>query len=262
MPPGEPPTIVRPGLRSPYFRSRFATRFWRSARHSVWFDEAVSLQWAAADPAYTWRVAFALIEEKHPPVYYLALHYWQQFLSLFGLAQNDAALRALGGILGALTVLGVMLLARRLSGRAVGLLAGALVALALLGALSLAAWRREGRAQWAFLMRQRRLILTTEALFLVALAAMALWWASFIVFLELALYSYLFSAFILPAAVPHGTGPVPPQRRSLRFFVEGDEGWRWLGYSSCPQLLTPGPSTPPRARLDKPSPACCPTQPA
>ena len=51
--------------------------------------------------------------------------------------------------------------------------AGALVALALLGALSMAAWRREGHALWAFLQRQRRLIITTEALFMVALAAMA-----------------------------------------------------------------------------------------
>ena len=52
--------------------------------------------------------------------------------------------------------------------------AGALVALALLAGLSLAAWRREGRVLWAFLQRQRRLILTTEALFLVAFVAMSL----------------------------------------------------------------------------------------
>ncbi len=194
-----------------------ATRFWRSARHSVWFDEAVSLQWAAADPAYTWRVAFALIEEKHPPVYYLALHYWQQFLSLFGLAQNDAALRALGGILGALTVLGVMLLARRLSGPAVGLLAGALVALAPLliwysqelrmfqPAATAVVWAAFALdAAWRASSFSRRL----------------LWWASFIVFLELALYSYLFSAFILPAA-GLTVLVLSLQRRSLRFFVEG-----------------------------------------
>ena len=194
-----------------------ATRFWRLAYHSIWFDEAVSLQWAAADPAYTWRVTFALVEEKHPPVYYLALHYWQQMLSLFGLEQSDAALRALGSVLGVLTVLGIMLLAGRLSGQAVGLLAGALVALApvlvwysqelrmfqpaataiVWSALALArAWRTESPA--------RRL----------------LWWTLCVLFLELALYSYLFSAFILPAAGLTILA-LSVQRRSVRFFVEG-----------------------------------------
>ncbi|MEZ4716613.1 MAG: hypothetical protein R2851_11085 [Caldilineaceae bacterium] len=31
------------------------TRFWRLDYHSIWFDEAVSLAWAASDPDYTWR---------------------------------------------------------------------------------------------------------------------------------------------------------------------------------------------------------------
>jgi YYY domain-containing protein len=51
--------------------------------------------------------------------------------------------------------------------------AGVLVVLALLAGLSFVVWRREGREMWAFLVRQRRLILTTESLFLAALIAMA-----------------------------------------------------------------------------------------
>ena len=105
------------------------TRFWRLDYHSLWFDEAVSLIWAGADAPYTWDVTFALVEEKHPPAYYLTLHYWQNFLDLFGLGQNDIALRALGSLFGVLTVLGVLLLVTRLSGRRVALLAGLLVAL-------------------------------------------------------------------------------------------------------------------------------------
>ena len=58
------------------------TRFWRLGYHSVWFDEAVSLAWAGTDPGYTWRVTIQLVEEKHPPVYYLGLHYWQALLEL------------------------------------------------------------------------------------------------------------------------------------------------------------------------------------
>ncbi len=104
-------------------------RGWRLTYHSFWFDEIVSLGWAAQDPATIWAKTFALVEEKHPPAYYLTLHFWQQFLSLFGLEHNEAALRVLGAILGVLTVWGILLLARHLSGRAVGLLTGLLVAL-------------------------------------------------------------------------------------------------------------------------------------
>ena len=194
-----------------------ATRFWRSARHSVWFDEAVSLKWAEADPTYTWRVAFALVEEKHPPVYYLALHYWQQFLSFFGLAQNDAALRAFGGILGALTALGIMLLARRLSGRAVGLLAGALIALAPVLVWYSQELRMFQPAATAIVWAAFALDAAWRA---PSFSKRLLWWVSFIVFLELALYSYLFSAFILPAAGLTVLA-LALQRRSPRFFVEG-----------------------------------------
>ena len=105
------------------------TRFWRLDYHSFWFDEAVSLRWAASDPAYTWDVTLQLVQEKHPPVYYILLHYWQALGGWFGLAQHEVWLRSLGCLLGILTVLGVMLLATRLSGRRTGLLAGVLVAI-------------------------------------------------------------------------------------------------------------------------------------
>ena len=93
-------------------------RFWRLDYHSFWFDEAVSLDWAEDNPAFIWANTFPLLNDKHPPAYYLLLHYWQKGLALFGLEHSDVALRSLGAILGVLTVLGVLLLARRLSGRA------------------------------------------------------------------------------------------------------------------------------------------------
>jgi 4-amino-4-deoxy-L-arabinose transferase-like glycosyltransferase len=105
------------------------TRFWRLGYHSFWFDEIVSLIWASAGAAYTWETTFTLVEEKHPPGYYLSLHYWLKLLDLFGLGSSDIALRILGSLLGVLTVMGVLLLATRLSGRRTGLLAGLLVAL-------------------------------------------------------------------------------------------------------------------------------------
>ncbi len=173
------------------------TRFWRLDYHSFWFDEAVSLQWARSDASYIWQSTFPLVKDKHPPAYYLLLHSWSNLLESVGLARNDAALRSLGALLGVLTVLGVLLLARRLSGRSTALLAGVLVALS----PALVWYSQELRmfqpattgVVWGayFLLRawqgQRRL-------------ARLGWWLAMIAAFTFALYSYLFSAFVLPAA--------------------------------------------------------------
>ncbi|MFM7171617.1 MAG: glycosyltransferase family 39 protein, partial [Caldilinea sp.] len=105
------------------------TRLWQLDYHSFWFDEAVSLRWARSDANYLWQSTLPLIQDKHPPGYYLLLHGWINLLEPLGLAYSDWALRLLGGLLGVLTVVGLWLLARRLSGRSVALLAAALTAL-------------------------------------------------------------------------------------------------------------------------------------
>ena len=105
-------------------------RFWRLEYHSIWFDEAVSLDWARLGPAHIWPGTLQLLRDKHPPAYYLALHYWQTLLSWFGAAERDAALRIFGVLIGILLVWGVLRLVTRLSGRATALTAGAFTALA------------------------------------------------------------------------------------------------------------------------------------
>ena len=173
------------------------TRFWRLNYHSVWFDEAVSLAWAGADPSYTWQVTTRLVEEKHPPVYYVGLHYWQAFLEWFQLGQNDAALRAFGAVLGVLTVLGMLLLVRRLSGRVTARSAGVLVALA-----PLLVWY----SQELRMFQPAATGLVWSAYFLLRgwqsndWRARLGWWLGFVLTMEAALYSYLFAAFMLPAA--------------------------------------------------------------
>jgi hypothetical protein len=173
------------------------TRFWRLDYHSFWFDEAVSLQWARSDASYIWQSTFPLVKDKHPPAYYLLLHGWSNSLEPLGLDRSDVALRALGALLGVFTVLGVLLLARRVSGRPTALLAGVLIALS----PALAWYSQELRMfqpattciVWAayFLLRawqsQRRLTRLG-------------WWLAMIAAFTFALYSYLFSAFVLPAA--------------------------------------------------------------
>ena len=173
------------------------TRFWQLGRHSFWFDEAVSLAWAAKDPATIWRSTFPLVEDKHPPAYYLTLHFWQQLLEPLGLARNDAALRSLGAILGVLTVLGLLLLARRLSGRPTALLAGGLA-----GMSPVLVWY----SQELRMFQPATLGLVWAAAFLVTAAGREqashrwLTWLALVLSLTYALYSYLFSALALPAA--------------------------------------------------------------
>ena len=174
------------------------TRFWRLDYHSIWFDESVSLFWAIdAKISYMWPATFRLVEEKHPPAYYTLLKLWHWLLTWFGLGRDDAALRALGALLGVLTVLGLLLLVRRISGRATALLSALLVALS----PALVWYSQEIRMfqpaatglVWAcyFLLRawqEKRIVYR------------ALYWLGYLVSIEFALYSYLFSAFMLPAA--------------------------------------------------------------
>jgi len=173
------------------------TRFWRLGYHSIWFDEAVSLRWAGNDPGYIWQVTFRLVEEKHPPVYYLILHYWRALLEITGLGRNDAALRMLGALLGVLTVAGLLLLARRLSGRVTALLAGLLLALA----PALVWYSQELR-----MFQPAATGLVWAGYFLIrgwrgdrGWARFG-WWLGFILAMSAALYGYLFAAFMLPAA--------------------------------------------------------------
>ncbi len=173
------------------------TRIWQLDYHSVWFDEAVSLQWAGSDATFIWQKTFPLLEDKHPPAYYLSLHYWQSLLGWIGLAQNDAALRLLGVLYGLVTVWAIMQLATSISGRRTGMLSGLLVALS-----PVLVWYSQ------------ELRMFQPATALSTVAALALWqawhaptvnrqwlgWVCFLLTMTAALYSYLFSAFLMPAA--------------------------------------------------------------
>ncbi len=172
-------------------------RSWQLAYHSVWFDEAVSLQWAGRDALFIWQKTFPLLEDKHPPLYYLALHGWQQLLGVFNATTSDAALRYLGVLLGVLTVWSMMALATRASGRPVGWLTGLLVALSPVLVWYSQELRMFQPATTGGVCAAYCLWRAWEA----TSPSRALgWWVGFVVALEAALYSYLFSAFLLPAA--------------------------------------------------------------
>ena len=180
-------------------------RFWRLEYHSVWFDEAVSLAWARADAAHIWRVTVQLGRDKHPPVYYLSLHYWQAMLDWFGAAERDAALRVFGVLMGILMVWGVVRLVTQLSGRATGLTAGLLTALA-----PMLVWY----SQELRMFQPAATAVVWAAFFLVAArgkdpsdnlrngqaatGVRLLCWLGFAAALLFSLYSYLYAAFFLP----------------------------------------------------------------
>ena len=180
-------------------------RLWRLEYHSIWFDEAVSLDWARLGSAHIWPATIQLTRDKHPPVYYLTLHYWQTLLGWFGAAERDAALRILGVLIGILMVWGVLRLVTLLSGRVTGLAAGSFTALA-----PLLVWY----SQELRMFQPAATAVVWAAFFLVAArehspphdtsprraAAVArlLCWLGLITTLLLALYSYLYAAFFLP----------------------------------------------------------------
>lgn len=173
------------------------TRLWQLDYHSFWFDEAVSLQWARADASYIWQSTFPLVKDKHPPGYYLLLHGWGKLLEPFGLANNEVALRMSGALLGVFTVLGVLLLVRRLSGRTTALLTGALTALSPV----LIWYSQELRMfQPATMGVVWAACCLAQAWSTPKAPIRAGWWAGMVIAFTFTLYSYLFSAFALPAA--------------------------------------------------------------
>jgi hypothetical protein len=226
-------------------------RVWRLGYHSIWFDESVSLKWAGSEIGYTWATTFALAEDKHPPIYYVTLGLWQDLLAWFGLAHNDAALRALGSILGLLTVWGMLRLATAISGRITGYLTGLLVALS-----PFLTWYSQELRM--FQPATTGIVWGAFALWQAwqtprSLARMG-WWLLMIVSIEAALYSYLFSAFILPAA---GLSLLWLlwRDRDLRRFVEGSialliTGLIFLPLARNAWLVNDAESTPGQAFAD------------
>jgi mannosyltransferase len=167
--------------------------------HSLWFDEVMSTFWAAKPAGEIWRVGLSLAQDKHPPLYYLALHGWT---ALFG--PGDVAARSLGAIIGALAVLPVYGIGKTLGGVRAGAFAALLVALnpflvwysqearMFMPATTFALVAMYGTLQTTtckLRMANRRQVLLAICYLLLAICGFTA-----------ALYTYLFSAFLLPVA--------------------------------------------------------------
>jgi 4-amino-4-deoxy-L-arabinose transferase-like glycosyltransferase len=181
------------------FGLALALRLYNLSYHSLWFDEVMSTVWAAKPAKEIWRVGLALVEDKHPPLYYLLLHGWS---GVFG--GSDAAVRWLGAILGAFAVIPAHAMGLRLGNRQSAALGALFVALnpfliwysqearmfmpattfALIGLYGIL--RLGDRGEGLRVRRRGAGVLWAGLCIVVGFTA--------------ALYTYLFSAFLLPVA--------------------------------------------------------------
>ncbi|MGQ9584325.1 MAG: glycosyltransferase family 39 protein [Anaerolineae bacterium] len=165
----------------------FGVRLFRLTEHSLWFDEAMSVHWAKESVARILQVGLGLVEDKHPPGYYLLLHGWMR---AFG--DGEVALRTLGALVGALAVPPAVRLGALLWGRRTGYLAGLLVVL-----LPILVWYSQEVRMFGL------------AATLAVAACWCLveglrrggwgWWLGYALCILAGCYSYLFTAFLLPS---------------------------------------------------------------
>jgi len=99
-----------------------AVRLWGLGEQSVWQDEAYSVVLARQDVG---AIIQTQVEDSSPPLYYVLLHFW---LRIFG--DSEFAVRLFSALLGVSLVTATLLIASALFRRAVGLWAGAMLALA------------------------------------------------------------------------------------------------------------------------------------
>jgi 4-amino-4-deoxy-L-arabinose transferase-like glycosyltransferase len=189
-----------------------AVRLYGLTYHSLWFDEVMSTVWASRSAQQIWQVGMTLVQDKHPPLYYLLLHFWTM---LFG--PGDAAVRALGVLLGALAVLPAFGIGTILGGWRAGLIGALFVAInpflvwysqearmfmpattfVLVGLYgTLREWRASPRGSVERLPGAGAAAAGNGTMGSLAVSAVLI-----VAGFSAALYSYLFSALILPVAL-------------------------------------------------------------
>ena len=156
-------------------------RFVGLGKESIWLDEATSIIIARMNLSSV--VAWAA-GDIHPPLYYLALHFW-----LF-LGESEFAIRALSAVFGVLTIVVVYALANELFGPRVGLLSALLLALS-----PLHIWYSQETRMYVMVTA---LSLVASYLMLLALRRKRMrYWVGYVLASALALYTHYFALFSL-----------------------------------------------------------------
>ncbi len=173
------------------FASAFGFNLYRLGSPSVWFDEAFSVELARQPLPLLWHIIFSL--EPNMELYYLFLHGWLGFISLFGLHATEIVVRFPSAIFAALSTVVIFLLGWRFLGLTAGILGAGLY---LLNDLQLV-YAQQTRS---YSLQLLLICLAWYALFAIFTGEpKKRWWVCFIVATTLAIYAHLFSLVILLA---------------------------------------------------------------
>ena len=177
----------------------------------IWFDEAFSVELARQPLPLLWHIIFGL--EPNMELYYLLLHGWLAVAGMLGRHATEFVVRLPSAIFAALSMVVVFLLGRRFLTRPAGLVAAGLY---LLNDLQLV-YAQQARSYGLQLL----LICIAWYAFFAAITGESYtkrWWMCYIGATTLAVYTHLFSLFILLAQVCSFAG--------LLILSKGWEPWR------------------------------------
>ncbi len=187
-------TVLTVSLAISIFIVALVLNLYRLGVPSIWFDEVLSVTRARQSLS----VLLQVISNTQPnmALYYVFLHYWLAFTSLFGLHPTEFVVRFPSAIFAACSSVMVFLLGRRFSGITAGLLGASIY---LLNDLQLV-YAQETRA---YSIQLLLICISWYALFAIITAEspQKRWWICFVVVSTLAVYVHLFSLFILLAQV-------------------------------------------------------------
>jgi len=164
---------------------------YRLGAPSIWFDEALSIERARQSLPVMWKIIFAT--QPNMALYYLVLHYWLSFTSLFGRLPTEFVVRFPSAIFAALSVIVIYLFGRRFMGRMAGLVSAGLY---VINAIQLT-YAQETRSY----SMQLLLVCCSWYAFLAAQTdkQQKHWWVCYAIATTLAVYTHLFSVFIILA---------------------------------------------------------------
>ena len=158
---------------------------------SIWFDEALSIERARQSLPVLWKIIFAT--QPNMALYYLVLHYWLSFTRLFGWLPTEFVVRFPSAIFAALSAIVIYLFGRRFIGRMAGLVSAGLY---VINAIQLT-YAQEARSY----SMQLLLVCCSWYAFLAAQTdkPQKRWWVCYVITTTLAMYTHLFSMFIILA---------------------------------------------------------------
>ena len=220
---------------SPFlFTLALGFNLYRLGTPSIWFDEAFSVELAKQPLPLLWHIIFGL--EPNMELYYLLLHGWLAVTGMLGQHSTEFVVRLPSAIFAALSTVVVFLLGRRFLTMPAGLVAAGLY---LLNDLQLV-YAQQARSY------SLQLLLTCIAwyAFFAAITGESYakrWWMCYIGATTLAVYTHLFSLFILLAQLCFFGGmlllskPWEPWRSKMRRQVL----WLFISLAAIDVLIIP-----------------------